>query len=175
MQILTRFEAGFRVPRQCSTLYWSECTCVYVGPERDGRLNNGQVVSTVCCCSIRMNRAPCHLSLTPPEIVFFSCTLRHSLHFCLVDRTKRMGRLTMHRIKSCWQVSSSRHHCLTQGQRGGGCGAATPPPKRKFKNTYFLDTIISNVLRDSRFILNSKSIDDYYTGTLKIIIIILKI
>ena len=118
------FWHGFRqdsgVPGQCSTLYWSECTCMYVGPELDGRLNNGQVVSTVGCCTIRMNRAPCHLALTPPEIVFLSSTLRHSLHFCLVDRTKCMGRLTMHRFKSCRQVSSSRYHCRTQGTQGGG-------------------------------------------------------
>ena len=119
---------------------------MYVGPERDGRLNNGQVVSTVCCCTIRMNRAPCHLALTPPEIVFLSCTLRHSLHFCLVDRTKCMGRLTMHRIKSCRQVSSLRYHRRTQEAGRGACGAATPPPKRKFKKTDFVDMIISNAL-----------------------------
>lgn len=166
MQVLTRFETGFGVPRQCSTLYWSECTCVYVGPQLDGRLNNGQFVSTVRCCTIRMNRAPCHLALTLPEIFFLSSTLRHSLHFCLVDRTKCMGRLTIHRIESCRQVSSSRHTALPKGR--GTCGAAAPPPKRKYKNTDFVVKMVSNVLRDIGFSLNEppKSIDDYYTGIL---------
>jgi len=56
------------------------------------------------------------------------------------------------------------HWCTLGGRGTGGSQAATspPPPKAEFKNTDFVDTMISKVLRDLRFNLNHplKSADD---------------
>jgi len=53
-------------------------------------------------------------------------------------------------------------HWCTLG--GGGLGPVRlhPPPQAEFKNTDFVDTVISKVLRDLRFSLNHplKSADD---------------
>jgi hypothetical protein len=98
-----------RIPRECSIFYWSEFTYTYVGLHSGRRPDNGQVMSTVCCCTIRMDGAPCHLTLTLPEIVFLSCTLIRRLQtFCSDGRTKCMGRVTRQHIKRCRQVSNNK-------------------------------------------------------------------
>jgi hypothetical protein len=51
-------------------------------------------------------------------------------------------------------------HCRIQG--GGGAAGLQPPPKRNLKNTNFVDTTISTVLRDLSSSLNQppKSADE---------------
>jgi len=59
------------------------------------------------------------------------------------------------------------------GQTGGGMGgraAGLQPPKRNLKKQrFFLDTMISNVLRDLHYSLNQllKSSDDWHVGMLE--------
>ena len=55
---------------------------------------------------------------------------------------------------------------LVHTREGGLPGCSTPSPKRNLQNTHFVDTTISNVLRDLRFGLNQplKSADDRYIG-----------
>ena len=68
--------------------------------------------------------------------------------------------------KKCLRVD----HWRTQGW-GGGCGPAAPSHKSeiKKKKIFFLEMVISKVLRDLRFIVNQppKSTDDWYIGILK--------
>jgi hypothetical protein len=93
-------------------------------------------------------------------------------------------------IKSCVEDSSSLDYIrflaiwITQlinttlialvfvrGAPTGGCQAAAPPPHKppNLKNTYFVDIMISKVLRDLPFSRNQplKSADDCYIRILK--------
>jgi hypothetical protein len=60
---------------------------------------------------------------------------------------------------------------LKQGEhpKGGGRAAACPQIKIQKKKCNFVDTMISNTLRDLTFSLNQplKSVDDRYIGILK--------
>ena len=55
---------------------------------------------------------------------------------------------------------------LVHTREGGLPGCCPPSPKRNLQNTDFVDTTISNALRDLRFGLNQplKSADDGYIG-----------
>jgi hypothetical protein len=100
---------------QCSILYYSECTCTYVELPWERRADNGQVMSAVWCCTIRTDGVPCHLALTPAEIVFSSRTLIHSVRtFCLVGRTNCVGLVTMKHIRRCRQVRNNKYFVIAE-------------------------------------------------------------
>ena len=62
---------------------------------------------------------------------------------------------------SLFAISNIRALQHSWGERDWGL-SGPPPPKAEFKNTDFVDTMISKVLRDLRFDLNHplKSADD---------------